>query len=121
MPNLTILKHTLKPASMIFASQIVTASAANAQEEPFNLIQSTPSFMLAEHHGGKHGGHGMKKMDTDGNGEVSKDEFMAHHEMKFMMKDKNGDGKLTGDEMKHKKCKHGGKHEEKSKSGETKG
>ena len=120
MPNSTILKFAYIPVSIIFASQIFILSVASAEEGPFNLIQSTSNFVVAEHHGGKHsrqGRHGMKKIDTDGNGEVSKDEFMAHHEMKFMMKDKNGDGKLTDDEMKHKKCKH----KEKSKSGETKG
>ena len=43
-------------------------------------------------------------MDADGDGSISKDEFMAHAEKKFEKKDKNGDGVLSGDEMK-KGCK----------------
>ncbi|MEM7401748.1 MAG: hypothetical protein AAF304_07350 [Pseudomonadota bacterium] len=56
----------------------------------------------AGHHGGK---NKMKMMDTDGDGAVSKEEFMSHKEQRFMKKDENGDGVLTEDEMK-KNCKH---------------
>ena len=93
--------------SVIFTLPILIFSTANADENLFNQnTNPAKSYTLAEHHGG---GHGMKKMDTNADGEVSKEEFMAHKEMKFMMKDKNGDGKLTGDEMKHRNCKHGEK------------
>jgi hypothetical protein len=57
----------------------------------------------ASHHGG--GKDKMKMMDSDGNGSVSKEEFMNYKEQKFMKKDANGDGMLTEDEMK-KHCKH---------------
>jgi hypothetical protein len=90
-------------ANIILATQISTLSMASEKYDPFAKIQPTSSYMLAEHHGG----HGMNKMDTNGDGEVSKDEFMAHKEMRFMMKDKNGDGKLTTEEMKMDKGKHG--------------
>ncbi len=101
--------------SAILALPIFIFSTANAEENPFNQkTNPAKGYTLAEHHGG---GHGMNKMDTDGDGEVSKEEFMTHKEKKFMMKDKNGDGKLTGDEMKHKKCKHG----DKKKSNEAEG
>jgi len=96
--------------SVIFALPIFIFSTANAEESPFNQkTNPTKSYTLAEHHGS---GHGMKKMDANGDGELSKEEFMAHKEMKFMMKDKNGDGKLTADEMKggkHGKWNHGEK------------
>jgi len=42
----------------------------------------------------------MKKVDTDGDGMVSKTEFMAKHEEKFMKMDANSDGMLSKDEMK---------------------
>ena len=104
MLNSAISKQLL---GVIFTLPIFIFSTANANENPFKQKPNpTNSYTLAEHHGG---GHGMKKMDTNADGEVSKEEFMAHKEMKFMMQDKNGDGKLTGDEMKHKKCKHGEK------------
>jgi hypothetical protein len=46
---------------------------------------------------------------------------MAHKEQRFMMKDENGDGKLTTDEIKHGKhgkCNH---HGEKKSSSEAEG
>jgi|GEM_PF-1190241 len=42
----------------------------------------------------------FEKMDTDGNGSISRDEFMAVHEEKFTMMDTNGDGELSMDELK---------------------
>ena len=69
------------------------------------LIVSTLgiSHVYAGHHGG--GKDKMKIMDTDGDGAVSKEEFMSHKEQRFMKKDTNGDGVLTEDEMK-KHCKY---------------
>ena len=52
----------------------------------------------------------MKMMDTDGDGTISKEEFMSHKEQRFMKKDANGDGVLTEDEMK-KHCKNKDKKE----------
>lgn len=48
----------------------------------------------------------FKKMDANGDGKVSKEEFMAKQkdkekaEASFKAKDKDGDGCLTGDEFK---------------------
>ncbi len=92
----------------ILVSQIFIPSISKAIEDPFNTNQQSSIYMLAQNHGE----HGMKKMDTDGDGEISREEFMAHKEMCFMKKDINGDGKLTADEMKkgkHKKHMHGDK------------
>ena len=61
------------------------------------------SYTYAGHHGG--GKDKMKMMDTDGDGAVSKEEFMSHKEQHFLMKDSDGDGVLTEDEMK-KHCKY---------------
>lgn len=73
--------------------------------------------VLAEHHGG--GKNKMEMMDTDGDGSVSKEEFMAHKEEKFNKKDENGDGVLSEDEMaKHCKTR---KHGKKGKKGEEEG
>ena len=41
----------------------------------------------------------MKKMDTDGDGAISEEEFMSHNEKKFNKMDKDKDGKVTEDEM----------------------
>ena len=66
----------------------------------------------AEDHGdGKDGGpRGLKmfeKLDADGNGSVSKDEFMKAQEEHFAEMDANGDGAFTKDEAEamHEKFK----------------
>ncbi len=76
-------------------------SPVSASDNPFNVADRASGYQVADSHGGKH--CKMKKMDTDGDGTVSKDEFMAHAEKKFSHKDKNGDGVLSPDEMKHRK------------------
>ena len=43
---------------------------------------------------------GMAMMDTDKDGKVSKEEFMAAHEKMFAAKDTNNDGSLDAAEMK---------------------
>lgn len=61
------------------------------------------SHVYAGHHGDGKGK--MQMMDTNGDGSVSKDEYMSHKEKKFNKKDENGDGVLTEEEM-QKHCKH---------------
>lgn len=52
----------------------------------------------ASHRSGRHG-HMLQEMDKDGNGSVSKEEFLAGAEARFTRMDKNGDGVLTKDDM----------------------
>jgi len=56
-----------------------------------------------EWHHGKHGekrAEGMlKRLDTDKDGKVSKDEMLAHATQTFQKRDRNGDGFITADEM----------------------
>lgn len=47
--------------------------------------------------GGKHGR--FAKLDLDGDGSVTKQEFAMHHDAMFDKMDKNADGLLTKDEM----------------------
>lgn len=63
---------------------------------------------LADHHGGS-GGDGdrkdgmmkerMMEMDSNKDGAISRDEFMAGHGVKFSEADANGDGKVSKDEF----------------------
>ena len=45
---------------------------------------------------------GMMNMDADGDGSVTRDEFMKGHEAMFNKKDTNSDGVVSADEMKAK-------------------
>ncbi|MCD8497515.1 MAG: hypothetical protein LRZ85_05205 [Alphaproteobacteria bacterium] len=53
---------------------------------------------------GDHKGPGkmFEETDTDGDGMMSKDEFMAFHEKRFAEMDGNGDGKISTEEAKAK-------------------
>lgn len=93
-------KSELKPLAAavgaVLATSVFTIPAANAEENPFTITELSSGYMVA----GKEGKCGMKMMDANEDGAVSKKEFMQHHEDKFTKKDKNADGKLTQDEMK---------------------
>ncbi len=65
----------------------------------------TTNAVLAESpmHKGEHKGKMMERVDTDGNGSVSKAEFIAKHEAMFVKMDKDGNGELSKEEMKNGK------------------
>lgn len=69
-----------------------TAALMGAMAMPF-------SAALADHHKGDYKGKMMEKVDTNGDGMISKEEFMARHEEQFAKMDADGDGNLTKDEM----------------------
>jgi uncharacterized low-complexity protein len=103
----------------VLASSIFTIPTASADENPFQMSELSSGYMVAGNEGkcgeGKCGGMkmkegmcGIKMMDADEDNAVSKEEFMQHHEKKFIEKDKNADGQLTDDEMMMKEGKCGG-------------
>lgn len=55
-----------------------------------------------EHKGGPKGAKMFERMDTDKDGFVTKEEFMAEHEKHFAETDADADGKLTQDEVSKK-------------------
>ncbi len=100
------LKSYFAAVSTAVATSVLIASPINAEENPFQMSELSDGYMVADKEGKCGMAKKMKKIDTDGDGAVSKDEFMAHAEKKFAKKDKNGDGVLSSDEMKRMK-KHG--------------
>lgn len=56
--------------------------------------------VMADHHGGDKKKAKVVKMDTDENGAVSKEEFMAAQEERFTKMDADGDGSISTDEYK---------------------
>ena len=91
----------LKSIGTVLLLSAFIITPVSAENDPFEVTDQTSAYLVADGNGGKH--CKMKKMDTDGDGSVSKDEFMAHAEKKFSHKDKNGDGVIGPDEMKHRK------------------
>jgi hypothetical protein len=73
-------------------------------------IFSTSSVVLADKHEGEHcpmkGAHMFKKMDTDNNGQISKEEHTAFHTKKFEDADADKNGSLSEDEAKAAMKKH---------------
>ena len=55
---------------------------------------------LADNHGGGKKGKMFEKHDTNGDGVISKSEFLSHAEERFAKMDANGDGEVTKDEGK---------------------
>ncbi len=111
----------------VFTVSLANAEIANAAENPFSLQPLSSGYtLLAESKcgegkcgggkcgAGKSGGEkgnkrrcGMVRMDADGDGKVSRKEFMQGHEAMFDEIDANGDGFIDQDErrahMKHRK------------------
>lgn len=81
-----------------------------------SLVFGWAQVAYADHHEGGHDkaahGQGWKEADTNKDGVVSKEEFMAKQqaraEKKFAKLDANGDGKVDDAEIKamHQKCEH---------------
>jgi uncharacterized low-complexity protein len=100
------IKSEFKPLAAAIGATLAASAfslpIASADENPFQIQQLPSGYMVA----GKDGNCGMKMMDSDSDGSISKSEFMQHKEEKFNKMDTNGDGVLTGDEMKmHKRGK----------------
>lgn len=61
---------------------------------------STHAVMADNHEGEGHKGNRMERIDTDGDGKISKAEFIAKHEAMFTKIDTDGDGYLSKEEKK---------------------
>lgn len=66
-------------------------------------LASSAAYAEDAHAEKRSGGGHFQKADTDGDGSVSKAEFMAQAEERFGKMDLNGDGTVTKDEVDAKK------------------
>ena len=92
-----------KGFTITFAAMLATAAAATV------MAQESEPGMEKMHKGMQM----LSKMDADGNGEISREEFVQAHEQMFDAMDDNGDGTLDQEEqsammerMKHHKPEH---------------
>jgi uncharacterized low-complexity protein len=137
-------KNTLKPLAIAIGATLATSLAAiapaSATENPFAMSELSSGYLVAEMAEGKCGAGmkmdkegkcgaakatesttamkegkcGMKMMDANGDGSVTKEEFMQGHDAMFGKLDANGDGVIDADEqsagmkmMKEGKCGEG--------------
>ncbi len=99
---------TIRPLTLalgtLFTVFLTNTAIANAAENPFSMKPVSNGYlMLAQGKCGEgkcgagkglEGKCGMAIMDADGDGKVTKDEFMQGHEAMFGKIDQNGDGVL---------------------------
>jgi hypothetical protein len=91
-------------ACLAFGVSVAGVAIADPAANPFAMAPvSGGQPMLAE------GKCGMKRMDANGDGKVTKEEFMQGHETMFDSMDANGNGVIDADERRgqqmHGKCR----------------
>ena len=109
-------KSSVKPLSIalgtVFTLSLANTAISNAADNPFGMEPLSGGYMmLAEDKSpegkcgeGKCGGmkgkgkQCMTKMDADGDGNISREEFMKGHEVKFDQIDANSDGVIDASE-----------------------
>ncbi len=88
----------------VFTVSLANITITNAAENPFSMKSLSSGYVTlakgkcgegkcgAGKSKGGEGKCGMARMDADGDGKVTKDEFMQGHEAMFHKIDQNGDG-----------------------------
>ncbi|TGK52465.1 hypothetical protein [Leptospira bouyouniensis] len=84
-----------------------------------------PMFLFAQNNDGKGkklmAADHFKKMDTDNDKKVSKEEWQKFHDGFFLELDKDGDGSISFDELKGKQMENRDKMKEKAKENQKQG
>lgn len=96
-------------ACVVVATSLSGTAIADPAANPFEVMPAgAERLMLAEGKCGE-GKCGMQRMDANGDGKVTKEEFMQGHETMFDEMDGNGDGVIDAGERqghrKHGKCR----------------
>jgi len=108
------MKAAIHPLSValgtVLTISLTNTAIVNAAENPFSMKPLSGGYMvLAEGKCGEgkcgagkgkggEGRCGMARMDADGDGKVTKEEFMQGHEVMFEKIDQNGDGVIDAAE-----------------------
>jgi uncharacterized low-complexity protein len=102
MSNKTATSSLAVALGTVFTVSLANTAVTSAAENPFSMKPLSGGYpMLAEGKCGEgkcgtgkggEGKCGLYRMDADGDGKVTKDEFMQGHEVMFEKIDQNGDG-----------------------------
>lgn len=102
MSKKTVVSPLTVALGTVFTVLLANTATSNAAENPFSMKSLADGYtVLAEGKCGEgkcgagkssEGKCGMARMDADGDGKVTKDEFMQGHEAMFEKIDQNGDG-----------------------------
>jgi uncharacterized low-complexity protein len=115
MSKKTVISPLAAAVGTVFAVSLSHSSVTNATENPFSMQSvSGGSTLLAEGKCGEgkcgegkcgssmmkggEGKCGLSMMDADGDGKITKEEFMQGHEVMFGKIDTNGDGAIDESE-----------------------
>jgi hypothetical protein len=96
-------------ACIVFSTSLAGTAIADSSASPFAITAAgSHRLLLAEGKCGE-GRCGMRRMDANGDGKVTKEEFMQGHDAMFDAMDTNGDGVIDADERsghhRHGKCR----------------
>jgi len=110
MSKKTAIKPLTIVLGVVFTVSLANTTITNAAENPFSIKSVSGGYiMLAEgkcgegkcgasNDKGAEGKCGMARMDADGDGKVTREEFMKGHEAMFDKIDTNGDGVIDSAE-----------------------
>jgi uncharacterized low-complexity protein len=107
------VKHNSKPLALLLGTTMTATlagmGAADASENPFSMTSLPGGYLQVTEGKCGEGKCGMRQMDADGDGKVTRDEFMQGHEVMFTVIDANGDGVIDAAERAaHRAGKSGG-------------
>lgn len=95
MKKLIALSLVLSASSLAMAASDTTTPAPG--QMPMNGQMKGQMQQKMQQH--------MKEVDTNGDGNISKEEFMANCEKRFAKMDANGDGQITAEERQQMRAK----------------
>jgi hypothetical protein len=108
MMNLHTVKTAVAGTLAVIAALAAQTPATMASDNPFKATTASDAYTLLAAEGMDKCGGGMNpekkgckmlQMDSNGDGKVSKDEFLKGHEVMFEKMDHNGDGMLDDAEL----------------------
>lgn len=102
--NINKLFGTLLASTLVFSSIAFAQQSSDDETQPPQYERDYGEGEFKGKHKGKHKGKGkriakmMKRVDTNEDGQIDLNEFLAHSEQRFQNMDLNSDGYVTPEE-----------------------